>query len=614
MGDRMATAAAAAGGERPRDGARVSIVWVFLVLLLGAFAVTHDIERAWDSNYSAGNGELGFRESSLLQDGFLHIEILRPGGALEATGVRNGDDLRPDQPIDFIRRLRPGERIGVTVRRNGALSHHIATVHPHLVTPQDRAFAESSLAREAGATVIVLIGMFVALRSGRRASTLLFAAALVCLGLSGDAASLAESDPRIYPAWRSLAEAIYDAAPVLFLAFALAARGEVRGDVPRAWRIGLIVCATAQALACAYWLWVVFTLRTPVDSNTVSGPASFLIRDVILLLALLVLGLAWRESHGRDRVRFGYMLLASGFLAGSLGVVGGFVSIAGNDWTLDDPLVVVEIVGLFLGVAVFVYALLRHRVIDIGFAVNRTLIYAVVSAILLAAFGLIEWAVEHFIPIHGQEENALLSAAIAVGVFLTFHRVRDVVEHGIEHLFFRRWQKAEAALRRFVREAAFATRPETLTRGFAAALTEYAEGAEAAVYLLGRAGAYHLAGGAVDGAGEALDPDDPALMSMRAEPKALAPEEAGSALKAVLVAPMVNRNEVIGLVLLGPKPSRLDLRPDEVELIGWATRQVGLDLHALKVEQLEATATRQAEQISLLNAKLEVFQTERQSR
>jgi len=44
------------------------------------------------------------------------------------------------------------------------------------------------------------------------------------------------------------------------------------------------------------------------------------------------------------------------------------------------------------------------------------------------------------------------------------------------------------------------------------------------------------------------------------------------------------------LAVLGSKPSGLHWRPDEIELVGWATRQVGLDLHALKVEQLEAAA------------------------
>jgi hypothetical protein len=45
---------------------------------------------------------------------------------------------------------------------------------------------------------------------------------------------------------------------------------------------------------------------------------------------------------------------------------------------------------------------------------------------------------------------------------------------------------------------------------------------------------------------------------------------------------------VVGLALLGRKPSDVDFRPDEIELIGWATHQIGLDPRTLKVEQLEA--------------------------
>jgi hypothetical protein len=53
---------------------------------------------------------------------------------------------------------------------------------------------------------------------------------------------------------------------------------------------------------------------------------------------------------------------------------------------------------------------------------------------------------------------------------------------------------------------------------------------------------------------------------------------------------MVNRNEVFGLAILGPKPSGQNYRPDEIELIGWATNQIGLDLHALEVERFAALA------------------------
>ena len=41
-----------------------------------------------------------------------------------------------------------------------------------------------------------------------------------------------------------------------------------------------------------------------------------------------------------------------------------------------------------------------------------------------------------------------------------------------------------------------------------------------------------------------------------------------------------------GFVLLGRKPNGESYRPDEVELLEFAAHQVGLDLHALEVEEL----------------------------
>ena len=96
--------------------------------------------------------------------------------------------------------------------------------------------------------------------------------------------------------------------------------------------------------------------------------------------------------------------------------------------------------------------------------------------------------------------------------------------------------------------------------------------------------------------------DDEALVRVRAEPKPV--EVRDGALAGRLVAPMVNRNEVIGVALVGPKPSGHAFRPDEVELIGWATRQVGLDLHALEMGQLQADKARKAEQISTLRTEV----------
>src|SRR5262249_54155011 len=150
----------------------------------------------------------------------------------------------------------------------------------------------------------------------------------------------------------------------------------------------------------------------------------------------------------------------------------GVYAFAGAQQMYDytKPLLVIyEFLAGVVAPITLTYAILRHRVLDLGFALNRTLTYGVVSAILLASFGLIEWAFDHFVKIEGRESNAVIDAAIALGVFLTFHHVRDVVKPAIERLFFRTWQDKEAALRRFTREAGYVLKTEALTAAFVAA-------------------------------------------------------------------------------------------------------------------------------------------------
>jgi len=60
---------------------------------------------------------------------------------------------------------------------------------------------------------------------------------------------------------------------------------------------------------------------------------------------------------------------------------------------------------------------------------------------------------------------------------------------------------------------------------------------------------------------------------------------------------MVHRGEVIGVALLAGREPGVAFRPDEEALLGWATLQVGLDLHALEVEQLQAQVTRLEHQL-----------------
>ena len=151
------------------------------------------------------------------------------------------------------------------------------------------------------------------------------------------------------------------------------------------------------------------------------------------------------------------------------------------------------------------------------------------------------------------------------------------------------------ALKRFVAAAAHVEKPEALAGNFVAELTRFTGGASVALYSRTAEGHYASA------AGGTIDTDDPALAAMRAEQGAVVPVELGSPLDAALALPMMHQAALAGFVLLGPKPAGEDYRPDEIEVLGWATRQVGLDLQAIRVRDLELTNIKMAVQIQTLN-------------
>ena len=561
-----------------------------LCLVYAAFVIVEDVQQTlWSlpNPLTAYAGTMGARYDDPV-GGFVVVGKLNAGGALADAGVVVGDRVRFDRFYDFFRRLKAGEPIGFTLVHAGRSSHHLVVARaktPKPPTDLDRLGLVYNLAT----TLAALFGAFIVWRSRGNTTTILLGMALLTYGLISTMPQMLVSDPSVAPVFLALGGANLVSIPVLFYAFAVEFYRDHVGPARPYEKLAFWSYALVMALLGAATIVTVLTgMAMPVIGDTVPAIIVGTYAGFAICLVYLVLG--WRRSAAAVQQRYALMLVATSAIlaAQALDLLSTQAS--------SDTLVTVHYIAnsLLTGViasGLFAYSILRHRVFDLGFAVNRTLVYGVVSAILLAAFGLIEWGVDHLVPIQGRDKNALVDAAIAVCVFLTFHRVRDLVEHVIEGMFFRRWQKAEAELRRFVREAAFITEAAELSKAFVGALSRFGDGTRTAVYLLD-AGDYALAQGEAGGVPPRLGANLPAMVSLRADRKPMeVPNDLlGGVLAGSLIAPMVNRNEVVGLVVLGPKPDGLNYRPDEIDLIGWATQQIGLDLHALEVERFTALA------------------------
>jgi hypothetical protein len=182
--------------------------------------------------------------------------------------------------------------------------------------------------------------------------------------------------------------------------------------------------------------------------------------------------------------------------------------------------------------------------------------------------------------------------------------VRDWIERQIERLFFSSWHRAEAALRRFVESAGHFDKMPKLCSSFTKAVTKYAQGAASALYLREGDGSYRLEAGMLDGAEPAYADDDQVFALMRGERRPIDLSQVDGLVPGALALPMLDQGKLIGFVLLGEKPSRASYRPDEIENLGWAAHQVGLDLRALHARQLEDEVTTLSNQNAALSAAL----------
>ncbi|NEX95264.1 hypothetical protein, partial [Caulobacter sp. 17J65-9] len=482
----------------PRAEKRVSPVWLVLAVLVGLFSLFHDGVRIWEkARGDPDRGTLGAVLGDYCRtDGFCVLREVQPGGPLAAAGAREGDAIRFDRPVDSLRAWRVGETASFTLKSEaGVVSHRQATTVAGPAPSAARILSAHLTNVMWMATG--LAGLFVLVRSGRRPTVFLLGAGLACLGLSGTFPSVLESDPRFFPAWMTFAFVVFSSTPVLFLAFARSARLDVDERGRGFWTAVLALFAIVQAALCGYGLW------TSLDARILPGIgdallATAIVTDLCYALSVLALAGAWRAARGEARMRLALLLVATALLTGAQNGVGLAINMTGNDWSLGNPLVWALLIGSLAGTLVLAYAILRHRVVDLGFAVNRTLVYGVLSAGLLVAFGLIEWAVEHFLPINSHETGVVLDAGLALGLFLVFHRVRDVIEHAVEGVFFRKWRSNEAELNRFVREAGFVTQASALVEATVAALGRFAGGAPVAVYAA-EADGYALVGGGLPG-------------------------------------------------------------------------------------------------------------------
>jgi hypothetical protein len=211
-----------------------------------------------------------------------------------------------------------------------------------------------------------------------------------------------------------------------------------RAAIPLGVAVGVL--GTYNVLATAFSsvpppTWSVFTIE-------------YLLGPAIAVLALGALITSYMLTKGSDRQRIIPVLLAFAFCVGcnvSFNVYNAlYTNAVGNAINL-----ILLAVSMLVLVAAVAHGVIRHRVLDVSFVISRTLVYTILTSVIVGVFVLIDFISSKLLE-HFQITIAIEAlAALAFGIWL--NALHNRIDRFVDRVLFRRRHLAEKRLDRGAR-------------------------------------------------------------------------------------------------------------------------------------------------------------------
>lgn len=333
---------------------------------------------------------------------------------------------------------------------------------------------------------------------------------------------------------------------------------------------------------CADWFWL----------DVVSTPnyrlASLVCADILPALSLVV-GIGSTSGPVRKRLAtlFAFYLIgAAGPIAYDLILAHGGPRLLGS--TSLRPL----LATLVIAYAGYAYVIVRQRLVDIGFVLNRATIYAVLTIVLVPIFALLEWLAESYVSGQSRTENFFIQGGIVILLFALMRWLHEHAEHFVDTLLFRKRYEDEEALRAFARQVVFMTDAGLVSDKTVQLVNGRSDASWVALYTREGAHAYRRKADANGTAApREIDENDLAVTAMLAE-RAPIDHPHYSALSDALVLPCIAHAELVGFLACGSKNGGESYAPDERDALAQVARAVGITFDALRLAALEREVAR----------------------
>ena len=485
---------------------------------------------------------------------------LRTGDEVGCLSVRDAELLKPS--FGFNAGM-PGMTIHLCAKRGGATRN--VSFSPALRPPIGLPYwtIPLTLVRLGIYVTFLFCGVALVLARPRLLTWLFFA---YCLGTApyyGMVMNGTTWQPTLYRLALVFDNITISASFVGLLLFALTVPGD---GIPQGWRRTTFLVAAALAIPYIGYA----SIRSLLPFFNTPSTGSGVIAQIFSAAAVLVVIGRLFEARREERARLAWVAFAL--------IWGAIVSYVKNmQFTAGTWQNVITSIAADLTIVVpivIMYAILKRHIIDVRFVISRTLVYAVLTTVVVGIIGAIDWAMSAYM--HEARVAMAAEAALTIGVGFLLHRAYRWMEFGVDFLLFRHKHEAEVYLQRLARTLPFAETNDAVNEALVHAPV-------ARLHLTGAA-LFHRADGAferITSAGwnanalSSLAADHDAVRFLKAEMRTLALSdlreherhtallEAGGS----IAVPIFQSNVLFGFVLYGTHRDTTALDPDEIAVL-----------------------------------------------
>jgi len=372
----------------------------------------------------------------------------------------------------------------------------------------------------------------------------------------------------------SVFQALCNWFPVLALAsFAVRFPGEERAAKQRTFvRVvdGIVVAGFVVSLSPIFGLG---------SSNGATIAGNALAAVVVVAASLISLRSAARATRGRVSVVF---------VAVIVGGAGYAINMIVYQFTHNyTPFYLYATLSVIIVPTAVAYAILRHRIFDVSFVLNRTLVYGVTSAFVLLVFAALEFVAERFLNDLTRVEGIAVEFAIAIALIVSVRLVHGRVDRLVDNVLFRARHEQESALRRYATTVQFYTAQAPLVRDTLDALVRFGRVRGASAYIVTGAG-LACVGSSHEATPPDVDENDPTYVEMRAHMERLQIDDAHTAFRGDRLYPLVLAGRLVGALATGVRDSGESMPPDIDDAIASVASAVAISLAAIETTQVRA--------------------------